>query len=152
MVYWCLCLWWTYWFLWPTLVETGSWASSESSGCCAHYAHSGRRRLWYLRLLSVFGWGVQNTCYVIWSLCDLRSVCAGLQPCLVCGFQGDQPRPWIKAGRRDPHHLSEANREHRSHLLSLLHFLWHLWISGAFSHKVVFAFNVIKSTTRGGMP
>lgn len=138
MVYWCLCLWLTYWFLWPTLVETGSWASSESSGYCAHYAHSGRRCLWFF---VCYLCSVQETTYTISSLCDLRSVCAGLHPCLVCVFQGDQPRPWIKAGRGDAHHLSEAHWEHRPHLLRLLHRLWHLGSAGAFSHKVMFALN-----------
>lgn len=56
-------------------------------------------------------------------------------------FQGDQPRPWIKAGRGDPHHLSEAHREYRPHLLRLLHRLWHLGSAGAFLNKVMFALN-----------
>lgn len=89
------------------------------------------------------GCEVQETSYVISSSCDLRSVCAGLHPCLACAFffQGDQPRPWIKAGRGDAHHLSEAHRQYCPYLLRLLHRLWHLRSAGAFSHKVMSALN-----------
>lgn len=58
-----------------------------------------------------------------------------------CLSQGDQPRPRIEAGCGDAHHLSEAHREHRPHLLRLLYRLWHLGSAGVFAHKAVFVLN-----------
>lgn len=68
-----------------------------------------------------------------------------------CVFQGDQPRPWIEAGRGDPHHLSEAHREHRPHLLRVLYRLWHLGSAGAFSDEVMFALNKPLHTRRDAL-
>lgn len=68
-----------------------------------------------------------------------------------CVFQGDQPRPWIEAGRGDPHHLSEAHREHRPHLLRVLYRLWHLGSAGAFSDEVMFALNKSLHTRRDAL-
>lgn len=40
-------------------------------------------------------------------------------------FQRDQQSPGPEAGGRDPDVVPEAHRQHRGHLLCLLHYLWH---------------------------
>lgn len=66
-------------------------------------------------------------------------------------LQGDQPRPWTEAGGGDAHHLSEAHREHRPHLLRVLYRLWHLGSAGASSHKSMFALNKSLRTWRDAL-
>lgn len=70
---------------------------------------------------------------------------------LLHNLQGDQPRPWIEAGRGDAHHLSEAHREHRPHLLRVLYRLWHFGSAGASSHKSTFALNKLLRTRRDAL-
>lgn len=45
-------------------------------------------------------------------------------------FQCDQQGPRAEAGGRDPDVVTEAHRQHRGHLLRLLHYLWHLGGTG----------------------
>lgn len=45
-------------------------------------------------------------------------------------FQCDQQGPRAEAGGRDPDVVTEAHRQHRGHLLRLLHYLWHLGSTG----------------------
>ncbi|KAM7394659.1 hypothetical protein PAMP_021446 [Pampus punctatissimus] len=52
--------------------------------------------------------------------------------------KGDQQGSRAEAGSRDPHHVSQAHRQHRPHLLCLLHHLRHPWCSGKFYYCVGF--------------
>lgn len=45
-------------------------------------------------------------------------------------LQGDQQSSGSEAGGGDAHHVPQAHRQHRPHLLRLLHYLWHSWCPG----------------------
>lgn len=56
---------------------------------------------------------------------------AQLTPSAMCAvFQGHQQSSWPEAGGRDPHVVAQAHRQHRGHLLRLLHHIRDLGSAG----------------------
>ena len=115
MVCWCSCPWWTSWCLWPHREGTRSWASSASCASSVPSALSGRPRP-----------GLAPSPR---PACVCLCVCVCLYMC-VC-FQGDQQSSRSEAGGGDSHHVSQAHRKHRPHLLCILHRVWNTGGAGS---------------------
>lgn len=115
----------------------------------------GNRILGILRVLRLLRTLRPLRCGLVWVFVCVLPVCLdgkSVNPAtLLHDLQGDQPRPWIEAGGGDAHHLSEAHREHRPHLLRVLYRLWHFGSAGASSHKSMFALTKSLHTWRDAL-
>ena len=72
-----------------------------------------------------------------------------LLPCFTCflfclhcfsSLQGDQQSSGSEAGSGDPHHFPQTHRQHRPHLLCVLHHLWHSWGAGMYDTHCMHTF------------
>lgn len=83
-----------------------------------------------------------SLCVILSIPCSLyHSLCLCISPSIL---QGDQQSSRAEAGRRDPHHVPQANRQHRPHLLRLLHHLWYSWCSGKYHQICIQMFSTVQ--------